>query len=250
MDWSRLDHHDRIAVSFSGGKDSTLVLWLLREAGLLDRVTVYHQDTGDLFPEVVAHVAAVAAWCKSFIHLRSDARGWATIHGEPSDLVPYSAHPIGQARHDGGRVAHRFDCCAANLMMPLHERVLGDGNTLVIRGTRDVDMPHLPVVSGDVVDGVEYLYPIQAWTDDEVFAFIAAHKIPLPSLYDHFRQGPECATCPAWWNVDNGPYLRARHPGLHAEYEARMSRVVGEVVPCLRHLMPMLDGFKSTGVSK
>ena len=245
MDWSALDRHSRIAISLSGGKDSTIVLWLLRDAGLLDRVTIYHQDTGDLFPEMVAHVAALKAWCPNFVHLRSDAVAWAAEHGEPSDLVPYSAHDVGQMRHDGARVAHRFDCCGANLMRPLHDRIMADGNTLVIRGTRDVDMPHLPVVSGDVVDGVEYLYPIQTWTDDEVFAFAAANAVPLPALYDFFRQGPECATCPAWWGVDNGPYLRSRHPELYAKYQARMSRVMAEVVPCLRHLMPMLADFNS-----
>lgn len=51
MDWSALDRHTgKVAMSLSGGKDSTVVLWLLKQAGLLDRVTVYHLNTGDLFP--------------------------------------------------------------------------------------------------------------------------------------------------------------------------------------------------------
>lgn len=246
MDWTPLIRHaGRVAFSFSGGKDSTVLAWMMRRAGLLDQVRVYHLDTGDLFPEMVEHVAMVRSWCPDFVTVQTDARGWAKIHGEPSDLVPHSSHEFGQLMEEGRKISARYECCEANLMRPLAERMHGDGNTLLIRGTRQADMKRLPVASGDVHSGMEFFYPIQSWSDDDVFAFIKRNDIPIPALYDFFRQGPECATCPAWWSVDNGPYLRARHPALYDAYKERMSRVMAEVVPSLRRLMPMLNELSS-----
>lgn len=242
--WDAFARHERIALSFSGGKDSTVALWLLREAGLLGRVTVYHLDTGDLFPEMVAHVEALQAWCPRFVHVRSDAKAWAAENGEPSDLVPYTSHEIGRAVGAGSRIASRYDCCSANLMRPIYDRIRQDGNTLVIRGTRRADMKRLPAASGDVIEGVEFLYPIQEWSDEQVFAFCAERGVPLPSIYGAFKQAPECATCPAWWSEGRAPYLKAHHPELFDEYQARVSTVMREVVPCLRHLMPMLEALK------
>lgn len=245
IDWTRLrEHKGKAALSFSGGKDSTLLAWMLREEGLLGKVTVYFADTGDLFPEMLDHVSEVESWCPAFVTVKTDAPAWARIHGEPSDLVPYSAHPIGQIRGDGARIARRFDCCAANLMAPLHQRIVEDGVTLLIRGTRRSDQPRLPVESGRVVEGIEHFYPIQEWTDADVFAFAKKYDVSLCSFYEHFRQGPECATCPAWWGVDNGPYLKANHPALFDIYQERVSRVMREIVPVMRDMQTMLNSVR------
>jgi 3'-phosphoadenosine 5'-phosphosulfate sulfotransferase (PAPS reductase)/FAD synthetase len=40
---------------YSGGKDSDVLLSIFWP--FLDGITVYHGDTGDLMPEVAAHVA-------------------------------------------------------------------------------------------------------------------------------------------------------------------------------------------------
>ena len=246
IDWSPIDRHDRVAVSFSGGKDSTVVVWALRQAGLLDRVTVYHLDTGDLFPDMADHVREVSGWCPHWVTVRTNPREWAALNGEPSDLVPYSAHRIGQMRADGALISHRFDCCAVNLMLPLHQRIMADAPTLIVRGTRRDDQPRLPVASGQVTEGVEHFYPLQEWTEDQVFAFAAEKGVPLPRLYEHFRQGPECATCPAWWGVDNGPYLKARYPELFSVYRERLATVVQEITPSMTALNGMLASFTET----
>jgi len=242
MDWSALGRHKgRVALSWSGGKDSTVVLWLLREAGLLDQVTVYHQDTGDLFPEMLEHVSECEAWCPRFVTVRSDARQWALENGDPSDLVPHSSHEIGQLMGEGaGKLSRRYDCCSANLMFPIYARIKADGNTLVIRGTRRSDMKRLPVESGATLDGIEVLCPIQEWTEQDVFDFIAKHDVPIPAFYEHFRQGPECATCPAWWGENRATYLRAKHPALYATYCTRMQNVLREIDEPLANLRQLV----------
>lgn len=165
--------HERVAVCFSGGKDSLAVVYMLREAGLLDRVTIYHNDTGDLLPEVREIVEHVKAFAPHFVHIQGDVLAWQAAHGIPSDLVPYTAHPVaaevGQQRV---KVASRYDCCYANLMLPLWERLQADGVTLVIRGTKDVDFPRLPVRNGQSMSGAEFLHPLEGWSHAQVFDYL------------------------------------------------------------------------------
>ncbi len=54
---SAFARHKRIAFQFSGGRDSTAALYLLR--AYWSRMTVIHLDTGDQFPETREVVVAV-----------------------------------------------------------------------------------------------------------------------------------------------------------------------------------------------
>jgi 3'-phosphoadenosine 5'-phosphosulfate sulfotransferase (PAPS reductase)/FAD synthetase len=232
-DWSALARHERVAVNFSGGKDSLAVCHLLREAGLLDRVTIYHNSTGDLLPEVREVVESVKAFAPRFVHIQGDVLGWIAQHGLPSDLVPFHAHEVGQIAGQGAPVASRYDCCYANLMRPLWERVKADGNTLIIRGTRKGDFPRLPVTSGQTAEGCEFLHPIEDWSADDVFAYLRKVGAPICRVYEEGPQSPECARCTAWMNVGTGRYLKRHHPDLYADYKARLTALMGSLAPVL-----------------
>lgn len=240
VDLSAMDRHPgRIAFSFSGGKDSTAVLFLLRAAGRLKEVTVYHVDTGDLLPEMREQVATLRAMCPRFVAIETRAGDWIARHGLPTDLVPHSAHWVGRAMAEARTpLVARYDCCHASLMRPLYDRILADGCTLLIRGTKAADMRRLPAASGSVSeDGVELLYPLAGWSNDQVFAFLRAEGAPVPSLYDHFENAPECATCPAWWGEKRMAYLAARHPDLARIYAARLRLIAAEVGPVIGNLV-------------
>lgn len=230
-DFSEVERHERVGLSFSGGKDSLACAYLLRDAGLLDRVTLYHQDTGDLLPEVREIVEHVKGFAPRFVHLRGDVAGWIAANGLPSDLVPYTAHEFAGVVGDRARIVSRYECCTRNLMFPLWERVKADGITLLIRGTRRGDYPRLPVLSGEEADGVRFLYPIQEWSADEVFAYLRSVGAPICRVYEAGHQAPECARCTAWQNVGMGAYLRQHHPALFADYRARMAALMAEIGP-------------------
>jgi 3'-phosphoadenosine 5'-phosphosulfate sulfotransferase (PAPS reductase)/FAD synthetase len=231
-----LGDHERVGLSFSGGKDSLAVAYMLRDAGLLDRVTVYHNDTGDLLPEVREIVEHVKAFAPNFVHLRQDVPGWIEANGLPSDVVPYTAHPFAGVVGTQARIVSRYECCYRNLMWPLWERIKADGITLVIRGTRHGDFPKLPVLDGQSMDGVAFLYPIQEWSPDDVFAYLRKVGAPICRVYEIGDQAPECARCTAWQNVGMGAYLRKYHPALFDDYRARMVTLTGELDPHLRNL--------------
>lgn len=219
-----LDRHERAAVGFSGGKDSLACIYLLRDQ--LHRLHVYHMDTGDLLPEVREIVEHVKAMCPNFVHLRGDVLGWIAEHGMPSDLVSGTANGL----------VGRYTCCYANLMLPLWERMKADGNTLLIRGTKAVDLPRLPVATGDVRDGIEILYPLQDWSHAEVFAYLRSVGAPANRIYDHVTNAPECARCPAWLGERRAGYLKQYHPALFADYRDRLHAVFREINPALSRM--------------
>jgi phosphoadenosine phosphosulfate reductase len=191
---TRFDRHENIALSLSGGKDSLACAYLLRDYA--DRITCYHLSTGDLLPEVRDIVDHVRAMYPRFVVVQSDVRQWIADHGLPTDLLPHSAHSVGRQMGEAHTaLVSRYDCCASNLMLPLYERIKGDGNTLLIRGTKAVDMNRLPIASGESQEGIEVWYPLQDWSHADVMAYLRHVGAPICRVYDHVTNAPECARC-------------------------------------------------------
>jgi phosphoadenosine phosphosulfate reductase len=235
-----VSRHQKIALCCSGGKDSLAVLYLLRP--LLDRITVYHMDTGDLLPEIIEVVEHVQGIAPHFVHVRSDANAWMAENGMPTDLLPYSAHEVGRVTgQEKTRLVGRYECCFANLMWPLIERIQADGNTLVIRGTRKEEMARIPAPSGAVLQGLEFWNPIEDWSRAEVMDYLKSQNAPIPRLYGHMVQAPECARCPAWWSEKRAAYLREFHPNLARDYSARLRIIAAEIEGSIRDFQAELQ---------
>ncbi len=225
-----MDGHSRIALQFSGGKDSLAMAYLLRPHW--DRLTFYHVDTGDLLPEVREIVDGMAAQVPRFVRINTDSTAWMAAIGLPSDLVPTTSTPAGLAiGASSQRIVDRFDCCASNIMAPMHGRMVVDGVTLVIRGTKRADLARLPHEGGDTGMGYVLWLPLIEWSHADVFAYLREVGAPICRVYDHSVQAPECATCPAWWSEGRAEYLKKHHPGLHATYRAKLAIVAREVRP-------------------
>jgi 3'-phosphoadenosine 5'-phosphosulfate sulfotransferase (PAPS reductase)/FAD synthetase len=224
-----------IALQFSGGKDSLALVHLLRPHW--DRLTLYHVDTGDLLPEVREIVDSVEAMVPSFIRIERDSRGWMERFGLPSDLVPTNCTPAGVMIGIGHRrIVDRFDCCASNIMAPMHERMVADGVKLVTRGTKRADFPRLPAPDGPTGMGYDLWQPLLEWSDADVFSYLREVGAPICRVYENGVQSPECATCPAWWSEGRASYLAKHHPDLNAAYQAKLKLVAAEVAPLWAHL--------------
>jgi phosphoadenosine phosphosulfate reductase len=221
---SRLAAYKRPALHFSGGKDSLACLYLLREH--LDKITVYWLNTGDGCPETQAVVDDVRKWVPSFVEIQSDVAAWRLEHGFPSDLVPAKAHRIGvMYGMNGFGLTNRFDCCAANIMAPVHARMLADGVDLVIRGTKTADTGRVPAngTGGDY----DVWLPIDGWSHEDVFAYLRDVGAPVNPIYEHFKgiSAPECMGCTAWWDDGKAAYLRKRHPEMLDQYQENLRAI-------------------------
>ena len=95
---------ERAALQFSGGKDSTALLYLARP--YLDRITVYFAETGAVFSHVRRHVEetcdALGARLKVVLPPRP-VQEHIDAQGLPSDLVPVEATlaSVGSEKSEG-----------------------------------------------------------------------------------------------------------------------------------------------------
>src|SRR5262245_22837031 len=134
VDFATLNGHEpgQVALLFSGGKDSRAMIELFRP--YLDGIIVYHNDTGDLWPETREYVAEVAKTLPHFRRIETNAPAWIETVAIPSPLQPVNRSPLMTAM-DGNRrraVVSALECCAANQWRPITDRLVTDGMTLVI----------------------------------------------------------------------------------------------------------------------
>lgn len=218
-----LERHAKVALQFSGGKDSLAILYLLR--AWWDRLTVYWVNAGDPPDELLELMRRVANEVPHFVEVRGQR--WEVIqhYGWPANVVP--------AGHD--RVAHetfvkanlpmlqdRLSCCMRSMMAPMHERMLVDGVTLVIRGQRSAEAlaARMPA-EGEY----EVLFPIESWSDADVFNFLAGLGVRLPGWYEVSAHGMDCLTCSAWHAREHLPYLETTSPHAAALVRHRMETI-------------------------
>lgn len=221
--------HERIAFQFSGGRDSTAALYMMRP--YWDRLTVYHADSGDQFPELRAVVEAVGREVPITV-LACDAAATRAQYGLPSDLVPVDNGEFGR-RVSGNpvKINGRYGCCYKTLMEPMHQRMVADGITLIIRGQRDEDYAAPPLRSGDAAGGFEFLYPLQDWTAAMVTEFLKSNGLPIAPFYDRgLHLAPDCMVCTAWWDDGRAAYLKEYHPVAFVKFARDLQVVNAEIV--------------------
>ena len=228
-----LSTYQRPALHFSGGKDSLACLYLLRdqvEGGL----PVYWLNSGETCPETLETIEAVRPWIANFIEVRTDVAAWRAKHGNPTDLMPQSCTPLGLA-YGLGRMplVGRFDCCTANRMLPMHQRMLDDGVDAVVRGTKIADTGRLP--ADGATDTYAVLLPIKDWSHGDVFRYLQSVGAPFNRVYENFKNAStlDCVGCTAVWDDGKAAYFRAHNRGRLTEYRASLQAIRGEL---LRHL--------------
>jgi len=223
-----LERHERIAFQLSGGRDSIAALFAMR--AFWNRLTVYHLDTGDQFPETRRVIAQVSRLLP-VTRIESSSERFRDEVGLPSDVVPVDNLPFGRmVSGNPVKIVSRYDCCGAVLMLPLYQRMVTDGITLVVRGQRDGDYTRAPIRSGQSDGTFEVLFPIQHWADRDVDSFIHELKLPIGDFYKAgMSTTPDCMGCTAWWGEGRLSYLRRIHPQKHTEVVAKIALIKNEI---------------------
>lgn len=221
-----LRDHKKVALQVSGGRDSLAVFYLLREHKLLDRVTVYWLNTDDAFPETITIMNTIRNLAPDFVEIHGKQPEIIARFGMPTDLLPRSCTPIGVATGQSDVLMQdSYSCCARVVMQPMHERMINDGVTLIIRGQRNSDSHKAPLHSGDVELGIQYLFPIETWTDEEVDAYLQKQGAPIHPCYEYMSSMPDCKNCSGWWNENRAAYLQAHHSDLNKVYQSRLDLI-------------------------
>jgi phosphoadenosine phosphosulfate reductase len=235
---SIIARHERIALQFSGGKDSIATLEMMRP--YLDRITVYWLNTGDPFPEVVEVVDKVRRSVPNFIEIDGKRDSVIALHGMPSDVIPYSSSLTSHNLRVAETVLlqDRFSCCSRVVMQPMHERMIKDGITLIIRGQRVDELFKGTARSGDVLDGFEFLYPIEDWSTEQVFQYIKQNGWEIPRYYtEGMPHSGDCLVCTAWVGDGRGAYLKKHHADRFEEYRQKISIVAAAAQNAVNNLV-------------
>lgn len=225
-----IDRHERIALQLSGGRDSIACLFLMKP--YWDRLTVYWLDTGAAYPETVALIAQIREMVPNFAVIQGRQPQVIEEFGIPSDLIPVSSTPIGIEVSGGGtRMQDRYLCCFRSIMHPMQTRMIEDGITLIIRGQKNSDKLKATVRSGEVHEGIEYLFPIEEWDSRKVMRFLSDEGAPIPRFYEMLNSAPDCVNCSAYWEEGAAKYLRRYHYAQYLENQQRLdiiNKAVGE----------------------
>lgn len=230
------------ALQFGGGKDSLAVLHLLRAHW--DEILVVWLNTGAAFPETEAQMREIAAMVPHFLEVRSDAMADIEAHGWPVDVLPI-AHSAWGAALTGGeglRMRAWMECCTRNFWGPLHQAMLKHGITRIIRGQRTSEQYKSPIRSGAVVDGIEYVFPLQDWSEDQVFAFLESVGVKAPAYYDEVNTSLDCWLCTAYLDLKDAQirYLRTHHPEKHAVVRDKLKAIHAATIAAMSPLESVL----------
>ncbi len=237
MDYAAIfERHKVAALQFSGGKDSLACLYLLRP--YWERLAVCWVNTGDAFPETLAQMEAVRSMVPNFIEVKSDVRAQQERYGYPVDVLPLRNHvDVMHVLHPHPRVPLQsfVSCCGNNLWAPMLAQMKKMGATLIIRGQRNDEVQHTPVRSGDVLDGVEYLFPLEDWSSEDVRAYLCEK---LPPQYAYMDTGLDCMHCTAhmFENLGKRSYMKEKHPSEFSEVTRRLGIIYNEVRSDMQHV--------------
>ena len=217
--------HERVALQVSGGKDSLAVLHAMKP--WWDKLRVYWLNPGDPFPETVALMENIKSAVPSFVEIPGRQKEIIAADGWPSDVVPVKWTTFGQFvfGEKPYKIQGRLDCCYRALMAPMQEAMIRDGITCIIRGKRSEEADKSPTRSGDVVEGIELVYPLWDWTAGKVEKYLEVNGVELPESYKYASHSLDCMSCTAWWGEGLSKFLSAEHPAHFAEYDRRVGLI-------------------------
>jgi phosphoadenosine phosphosulfate reductase len=211
----------------------------------LDEITVLWADSGDSFPETREQMELVRALCPNFVVVKGNQPAVIDEFGYPVDVLPVRNHSDVRflAQQDTPKLQGFMECCIRSFLYPMHLKTRELGATMIIRGQKSCDHKKSPVKSGDVIDGVEYFFPLENWTDKDVLEFVKDSPM-LPSHYSEANTSLDCMHCTAYLS-DNAwklSYLKRNHPSEADEVLRRLNIINDEIEKEHIYLKRILNG--------
>ena len=236
-----IGQHKKIVLQLSGGKDSIACLLLLQDK--IAGIDVAWLNTGSCLPETLAHMEKLKPLCKTFHEIKTDSSGDVTINGYPCDILPIRNELQNQyfTSQNKAPLQSSITCCFNNIMRPMHEFSLSLGATLIIRGQKRSDIQKSPVKNGQILNGVQYWYPVNDWTDQAVLEYVEKAGL-LPKHYKNGNTSLDCWHCTGHMaeNKFKIRYLEKNYPHLGTELRRRVNIVKVECEAEIKHLSEAL----------
>lgn len=191
------EYPGKTVVAWSGGKDSTLVLYLVRQ--LEPNVDVVFNNTGIEYPETVRFInELMVAWNLNLIETKPKKTFWK--------CAEEFGFPDGTKRGSNkGRKDKTPHCCYYLKERPMLEEirvhgweVIFDGITAVESWIRMFNARDRGTCYFNKKWNIQKVHPILYWTEEEVFAFFESEGIPNNPLYSQGLRRVGCMACTAY----------------------------------------------------
>ena len=228
------ERHTRIALQLSAGKDSAACLWLLEP--YWDRMDVVWCNMGNPYPETLEYMFELSLRVPNFFVVKGEQPYWIRQHGYPVDVLPFVHTKLGADITGQKRLQMQpFSvCCAENFWKPMHAFMKEQRYTGIIRGQKKSDRLKGPIKSGHKEDGVEYFFPIEDWTDEQVISFLG-HRVP-ESYKRGLTSSLDCKNCTAYVS---------ENPGRISDLATIDLLAAKEVIMVHQHLATALDEYSA-----
>jgi phosphoadenosine phosphosulfate reductase len=219
------NRHEKIALMFSGGRDSLACLELYRN--YLDKLILIWVNTGANFPEIEDYMDQLNV--PNFVEVRTNQPLSLEVNGHPVDILPVNFSNIGQAVTSQKDIKLRtyFDCCAENQWIPAHQKIQELGITCVVRGQRQSELHTNPIKSGEVIDGIEYVFPILHWSDQDVVEYLKSKDIEITERLSMSHSSLDCWNCTAYIadSKQRFEYIKKHYPQQHEAVVNLLKRI-------------------------
>jgi len=213
------------ALHFSGGKDSLACLYLYREHW--DEILVCWVNTGAAYPEIVELMRKWRDRLPHFLEISSNQPGQIERNGYPCDVVPLSYTPMGRGVVKSAqtyKLQSAWQCCAENIWLPMQAEMKRRGIKLIIRGQRKDERRTNGLSSGHTEDGIEYIFPIESWSAEQVFKYLKDVGAEIPAHYDSELTSRDCWDCTAYLD-ENVERIRNLPEGRRSEVIRRLASI-------------------------
>jgi 3'-phosphoadenosine 5'-phosphosulfate sulfotransferase (PAPS reductase)/FAD synthetase len=212
------------AVAFSGGKDSTLVTWLVIQ--LYPDIPVVFNDTGVEYPETVRFVHTTAkAWNLNLIETRPERTFWQCVDkwGWPAD----KRAKVSEGKNTGKK------CCYWLKEKPMKLALRSLKAKGYFTGVTAVENRTRMFVARDKgtcyqTDGFRKVHPILYWTPAEVRGYLRECGLAMNPVYERGADRVGCSVCTAFLSWET--QLSAVNPKLYALVKARKNALEGKLL--------------------
>ena len=199
--YARFGHH-KVAVAWTGGKDSTTVLWLwknlLKEKNVSVRPRALNLDTGLKFPEIIEFRDRIqASWQIELIIARPEKN--------------LSSYPVAR---------NKVACCQDLKILPLKKAVKAHAWAALLTGLRFDEHPSREKREYfEQKKDPDYVQvnPILHWREMDIWSYIMQENLPYCSLYDEGYRSLGCQPC------THLPAGEAERSGRDREKEEQLS---------------------------